>query len=273
MFTEGDIRLSPGGVGYRALDLAGPWADGERTPVVFQHGLGLDGRAWAPWIRRLADDRPIVSIDMRGHGASTAMWRPPSHDVAEYAGDVLDVLDHLGVGRCHFVGESFGGTVGLWLGVQAPERFASIAVASTAWRGAYVNNVADWPGLLAAAGGLERWTETIIDGSFDAAEDDPAMIAWARSAHLAVAPEVVAALVTSIRAVDLGPDLERLRMPILNLVAGRSPFVDAAQHDELQRRAADCIRVDFPKAKHRLFMARADNCVDAWIARFGEADG
>ncbi len=272
-----DLRHSPGGVGYRAIDLTGPWSAvaaakteaGGATPIVFQHGLGLDGRAWLPWMRRLAGAHPLVTIDMRGHGASAARWSAPSLEISDYAGDILDVLDHLGVERCHFVGESFGGTTGLWLGVHAPERIASIAVASTGWRGDLVNNVSEWPAILEAPGGLKLWTEMILDGSFDPAVDDPAIIAWAKAAHLAVKPEVVSALVLCLRAADLGPDLAKLTMPVLNLVAHRSPFVDLAQHAELRQRLPDYRQVDFHEAKHRLFLTRADACVDALLEMIG----
>lgn len=267
-FLDG-VRHSPGGVGYRAFDLAGPWGleddPARTTPIVFQHGLGLDGRAWLPWIRALAGRAPIVSIDMRGHGASVDRWQAPSLEIADYAGDVLDVLDCLEIDRCHFVGESFGGTTGLYLGIHHPERFASLTVVSTGWRGALVNNIADWPSVLEKPDGVKRWSDMITAGSFDPASDDPALIAWAEAQQVKLAPQVVSAIVKCLRAADLGPDLDRLTMPVLNLTAHRSPFVDMAQHAELARRLPRYVQVDFRAAKHRLFLTRADACVDAFI--------
>ena len=82
------IHTSPRGLGYRVFDMRDPWTkqDGARaaTPIVFQHGLGLNGLAWLPWISRLDPDRQMIAIDMRGHGASKAMWSAPSLDAVSY---------------------------------------------------------------------------------------------------------------------------------------------------------------------------------------------
>ena len=265
------IHSSPRGLGYRVFDMREPWTKqgGARgaTPIVFQHGLGLNGLAWLPWISRLSPDRQMIAIDMRGHGASKAMWSRPSLDVGDYADDVLDVLNVLEIDRCHFVGESFGGTAGLYLGIHAPDRIASITVASTGWRGDLVNNIGGWPEVLAKPGGIEAWGDMLTEGSFDPALIDPGLIAWASALHVEAMPEAVAAVVLSLRSADLGPDLHRLTMPILNIVAGRSPFVDAAQHPILAERAASCTQLDFPQAKHRVFLTEAEACAQALQSR------
>jgi pimeloyl-ACP methyl ester carboxylesterase len=268
-----EIQTSPRGLGYRVFDLREPWAHASgdaKAPIVFQHGLGLNGLAWLPWIRRLTPNRRMIAIDMRGHGASKAMWSPPSLDVSDYADDVLDVLNTLEIERCHFVGESFGGTAGLYLGIHAPKRITSITFASTGWRGDLVNNIGNWPEVLAAPGGIEAWGKKLADGSFDPSRDDAALIKWACALHIEALPEAVAAVVLSLQAADLGPDLHRLTMPLLNIVAGRSPFVDGAQHPILAERAADCTQLDFPMAKHRVFLTEAAACADALQARLSD---
>ena len=265
------VQTSPRGLGYRVFDMRDPWArqDGsnEPTPIIFQHGLGLNGLSWLPWISRLKPDRRMVTIDMRGHGASKAMWSSPSLDVGDYADDVLDVLNTLNISRCHFVGESFGGTAGLYLGIHAPDRISSLTVASTGWRGDLVNNIGGWPDTLAKPGGIEAWGDMLTDGSFDTALIAPALIAWASALHVKAMPEAVTAVVLSLQAADLGPDLHRLTMPILNIVAGRSPFVDTAQHPILAERAPNCTQLNFPQAKHRVFLTEATACADALKAR------
>ena len=269
-----EIHTSPRGLGYRVFDMRDPWAMKDsanaETPIVFQHGLGLNGLAWLPWISRLVPDRQMIAIDMRGHGASKAMWSAPSLEIGDYADDVLDVLNVLEIDRCHFVGESFGGTAGLYLGIHEPERIASLTVASTGWRGDLVNNIGGWPEVLAKPGGIEPWGYMLTEGSFDPALVDPRLIAWASALHVEAMPEAVAAVVLSLRAADLGPDLHRLTMPILNMVAGRSPFVDAAQHPILAERAPNCRQLDFPQAKHRVFLTEAAACADALKARLAE---
>ncbi|MGZ0189590.1 MAG: alpha/beta fold hydrolase [Alphaproteobacteria bacterium] len=265
------LQHSPKGVGFRTANLSDPWAGESLTPIVFQHGLGLNSLAWLPWMRRVGGERPMVSIDMRGHGGSASMWEAPSLEVSDYAGDILDVLDMLKIDRCHFVGESFGGTTGLYLGIHAPDRIETITVASTGWRGDMVNNISDWPATLKEVGGLKRWSDAIKAGSFDPETVPAPLIDWAEAAHLSVEPEVVIGIVLSLRQANLGPDLEKLTMPILNLVAGQSPFVDTAQHGELGRHVPNYRQVDFPLAKHRLFMTHAADCADEFVKHIRSA--
>ncbi len=53
----------------------------------------------------------------------------PVHTRAEdRVGDVLAVLDDLGIERAHYYGYSYGGMMGWALGTHAPERFVSMAI-------------------------------------------------------------------------------------------------------------------------------------------------
>jgi 3-oxoadipate enol-lactonase len=255
------IRYSPKGVGFRLIDLTNPW-NPARVPLVFQHGLGLDSRAWLPWIRRVSADRACIAIDMRGHGASKPIWKAPSLDLEDYAQDIDDVLQSLGIVNCIFVGESFGGTVGLYLAVTRPQLIRGIAVASTGWRGDLVNNISDWPSVITQKGGLKTWSDMILSGSFDYEKDDKKIIDWAETCQLDVMPEAAAALVTTLRKADLGPKLDQLTMPVLNFVAQKSPFVDLEQARILKERLPNYLEAPFPDAKHRLFLSNPEPCCE-----------
>ena len=56
----------------------------------------------------------VVRYDTRGHGELGHAAGPYSID--DVGGDVIDLLDHLGVERAHFAGLSLGGMTGMWLG-------------------------------------------------------------------------------------------------------------------------------------------------------------
>src|SRR3712207_3597600 len=46
-------------------------------PFLMVMGLGANGRLWAPAVRRtLAAGRPVITLDNRGCGRSSAPWRP-----------------------------------------------------------------------------------------------------------------------------------------------------------------------------------------------------
>jgi len=104
---------------------------GTGTPVVLLHGWPDDGELWARQSRTLvaAGYRTIVP-DLRGFGASD---KPT--DVADYAapaqvGDVVGVLDALGVGRAHVVGHDWGAAIAWMTAAYAPDRIASVTALS-----------------------------------------------------------------------------------------------------------------------------------------------
>src|SRR5438046_1209689 len=99
---------------------------GSGPPVVLLHGgLGHSGN-WGYQVSALvrAGYRAIV-IDSRGHGRSTRdASRPYTYELM--AGDVLAVMDALGLERAAFVGWSDGACVALILSAHAPTRVAGV---------------------------------------------------------------------------------------------------------------------------------------------------
>lgn len=82
--------------------------------------------------RIAARDRFVVRYDHRDTGLST--WYPPgrpAYSVTELSSDVLGIQDALGIGRGHVVCQSMFGAIGLILGVDHPDRVASLTLVST----------------------------------------------------------------------------------------------------------------------------------------------
>jgi pimeloyl-ACP methyl ester carboxylesterase len=120
------------------VDVAGPvghlaaWRGGTDTgalPVVLVHGINMSGAVWDGVADRLAGERPVVTLDLRGHGHSV-MTGP--FDADGYAADVLAVLDALGLERVHLVGASFGGPVVCTVAARVPARVASVTALGSA---------------------------------------------------------------------------------------------------------------------------------------------
>lgn len=102
-------------------DLRGP-EDGE--VVVFLNGILMTTRSWV--LQRPAFEGRFRCLyhDFRGQLLS---GKPPgSYSFAGHVADLLALLDHLGVERCHLVGTSYGGEVGMLFAAEHPERVASL---------------------------------------------------------------------------------------------------------------------------------------------------
>jgi len=102
--TAGDAREvgtpAPGGrtTGGIAYD-----DEGGGETVVLVHAGVADRRMWAPLVAALTPQRRVIRFDARGFGESLAPSGPWSQH-----GDLLALLDELGVTRAHLVGASMG---------------------------------------------------------------------------------------------------------------------------------------------------------------------
>lgn len=98
---------------------------GQGPAVVFVHGFGLDLRMWDAQADHLAARFRVVRYDCRGFGGSG-----PFDPAVPYthAGDLLSLLDHLGIERAVLAGLSSGGRVVLQASLAAPERVAGLAL-------------------------------------------------------------------------------------------------------------------------------------------------
>ena len=102
---------------------AGP-ADGE--VVVLLHGWPQSWFAWRGVIPHLSARYRIVAPDLRGFGDSS---RPlTGYDTRTVAGDIVGLLDHLGVARAHFAGHDFGAVTAYVAAAAYRDRVVSLAI-------------------------------------------------------------------------------------------------------------------------------------------------
>ena len=106
------------------------------VPLVICHGLGAYHIQWEAEVRRLSKTRPVLTIDLRGHGASAMVRNGGSEDysLARLASDVLGVVEHCGFSKIDFLGNSLGGMVGLEIAHHCPERLRSLITCGTAYK-------------------------------------------------------------------------------------------------------------------------------------------
>ena len=101
------------------------------APVVcLTHSLSSDSGIWAEQVPPLLGAGwRVLRIDMRGHGGSEPGAGPCT--IADLAGDVVQVLDFLGIERIHFAGVSIGGMIGQQLALDHAGRLHSLLLSST----------------------------------------------------------------------------------------------------------------------------------------------
>jgi pimeloyl-ACP methyl ester carboxylesterase len=104
--------------------------EGEGEPLVMVDGFSTSLKMWQEqgYTGRLADSHRLILIDARGHGQSD---KP--HDAAQYraelmVGDVVAVLDQLGVQKTHYMGASMGAAIGFEMARQAMGRLRTLTL-------------------------------------------------------------------------------------------------------------------------------------------------
>lgn len=98
--------------------------------MVLIHGFGGSMGVWDPIIEPLGSDRPIVRLDLLGHGESD---KPTTgYDVADQADVVLGVLAHFEITTCHLLAHSAGGDIAIALLEKRRDCFRSATLLGTA---------------------------------------------------------------------------------------------------------------------------------------------
>jgi len=95
------------------------------TPLLIAHGLFGSARNWNVIAKRLSEARPVVTVDMRNHGASP--WYD-TQSYADMAGDLAEVID----GQWDVLGHSMGGKAAMVLALLHPEKVRKLIVADIA---------------------------------------------------------------------------------------------------------------------------------------------
>jgi 3-oxoadipate enol-lactonase len=170
-----DVKLS-----YEDDDFTDPWRS---APVMLlQHGFSRNGRFWYNWVPLLGREFRLLRPDMRGMGRSTMPEEQYEPSLETFANDVRRLLDHLSIEQVVFVGESFGGIIGLKFAHTYPERTRALVLCNTPCKlphGELRQRFAaggDWDATLRR--GVGAWSTATIDMRLDSRIAPTGLKAW-----------------------------------------------------------------------------------------------
>jgi pimeloyl-ACP methyl ester carboxylesterase len=104
---------------------------GAGRPVVLLHGFPDSGRLWRHQVPALVDAGfQVIVPDLRGYGGSDQPKEVEAYSIPFLVGDVLGVLDHLGVATAHVVGHDWGAALAWAMGSLVPDRVDHLAALS-----------------------------------------------------------------------------------------------------------------------------------------------
>lgn len=101
---------------------------GSGPQLILLHGGLGSGEMFGPVLPMLAEAHQVIAVDLQGHGRTADIDRPLRADLM--AGDIIALIEHLGLEQPDLVGYSLGGGVALHAALQRPELLGKLVAAS-----------------------------------------------------------------------------------------------------------------------------------------------
>lgn len=101
---------------------------GDGEPLLLIPGLGATCRVWDPVVPLLAEHFSLILVDNRDIGLSRGRRR--ARTLADYATDLVELLDHLRLDRAHVLGLSLGGIIAQRFAVDHASRVDRLVLIS-----------------------------------------------------------------------------------------------------------------------------------------------
>ena len=101
---------------------------GKGEPLVLIHGLGESIEGWTYQYDEFSKHFRVVALDLRGFGLSDL---PETVSVADFARDVVNLMEHLELEKANLLGLSMGGIVCMEFYSRYPEKVNSLILANT----------------------------------------------------------------------------------------------------------------------------------------------
>ncbi len=102
---------------------------GKGTAILFIHGYPLNKAMWEPQVKDLSTAFRVITVDLRGHGESSApLW---FCTMEMFADDIRALLDHLSIKKAVIAGFSMGGYVAFAFYRKFRDRVQGLVLADT----------------------------------------------------------------------------------------------------------------------------------------------
>jgi 3-oxoadipate enol-lactonase len=263
-FCGCDLRVAVEPGVALAVEVSGPK---DKPPLVLSNSIGASRGMWNELVEQLNPFARIVRYDTRGHGRSDLPNGPLT--LERLGCDVLKIMDNLNIERAALCGLSLGGLSGMWLGVNAPDRFAGLVLANTA---AHFPPPSLWKERAASvrAGGMLPLVQPTLDRWFTRRFQTaaPARVAEIGRMVASTTAEGYAACCEVLADADMTSQIDRIVCPVRVIAGEHDPATPPSRGAEIVAAIAqaDMVTLD---AAHISSVEAADAfaiCVQEFIS-------
>ncbi|HWA18659.1 MAG TPA: alpha/beta hydrolase [Devosia sp.] len=220
------------------------------TPVVICHGIAVNSTQFTEDAEYFAArGYRVLTPDLRGHGRSgIASPHRANYLLERLALDQTQMLDHAGIGKAHWVGNSLGGMVGLTLVARHADRLLSLATFGTPYR---MHLPA--PGIRPFVSlNFAVWRPLIVKTAAALCSPDPAVRQRIEAMAINADAGVMGAVATALTSYDHIETIASAPVPVLLLHCHRDHLLGWGMSRTLSRaRGMPNLRfVDLPEGGH-----------------------
>ena len=245
---------------YYNDDFTDPW---ESAPaVLLQHGFSRNGRFWYNWVPLLSGEFRVLRPDMRGMGQSSIDEDRFEASLDIFVDDLLRILDHLDIPEVVYVGESFGGILGLNFAHRHPDRVRALVLCNTPCRlpnRERLGRGGDTEDALNRSVGA--WSTATIDNRLDTRFAPQGLVDWYIAEMDRTPASIGRRLQGYLDTLDFSLHLKEVMTPTLLLVGEESPTSTLEQQQFMAGQLPNSKLMVYPGLGHGINAIHPEWCV------------
>lgn len=262
---------------YRIDDFTDPWRNAPY--LLLQHGNGRSSHFWYSWVPYLSRFYRIVRPDMRGLGQSSRKFDLETEmEMGDLLGDLVAIIDDLGVDNVHYCGESSGGIIGLGLAAEYPQRVSTLSLISTPvfisdrMKQSYAGQHGSRADAMRKMG-IKAWVDTTNRTTRFPPETAPEFFEWYAEEFAKGDIEMLLRLVRLVNEADATGYLPKIKMPVLGIYPTAGPITDDEQERLLMTNLPQIRMVHLPTRYHMIHQIAPAACATEVLHFLAQHDG
>ena len=234
---------------------------GKGFPILFVHAFPLNHKMWMPQMEYLQKFYRVIAFDMHGFGNAPSVDHPLS--IEDYADEIIDLLDHLGIEQCIVAGLSLGGYIVFALLKKYPNRFRGAILANTR-AGADSDEAKNTRFAQATeirAIGMKTFIDTMVNrlvGEYSKQNRKPVQLSLRTIMEQAL-PEATARMLEAMAARPDSLDaLDNLSIPVCLVCGEEDTITPVAEMERIHQKLSNAEFHVLPRCGHLTNMEDAD---------------